>query len=365
LRTEPVTLAIGAALALAIGGAGGVAVAADVASVAASLDVAAPAACTTREEVAARIAARSSRIRLRAGGGAGDGPALRATITPGAGGAVVAELTIVQAGGGRSLRRLTARSCADAADAVALVIVIALDPTSLAAGEPAPADAAAPPAPLAEPPAPATSSPATPPLPTPPRSPSPPPPAETVVDSASPEPPPAPAYPRYGAGAFGTVVLGPAPDAMVGFGIEVSAALERESIWSPALVLRGMHAWKDGVAAEGGIAAFTLDALALDACPLRLRVAILAARACGAGLLGRLTATGTYTYSPGGESPAFATLGGAVILTVDLGPLVTLSGRLGLGASLTRYAFAFSPVEFHRVPQATVAGDVGVGVRFP
>ena len=370
MRTERVTLAIGAALAIAIGGAGRVAAAADVAPVAASLDVAAPASCTTREEVAARIAARSSRIRLRAGGGAGDGPAFRATIAPGASGAVVAELTIVQPGAGRSLRRLTARSCADAADAVALVIVIALDPTSLAAGEASPSGAAdksagadaataAPPAPPAEPPPPA------PPPPLPPPSPPPPPPAETVVDSASPEPPSAPAHPRYGAGTFATLVIGPAPDAMFGFGIEVSAALERESIWSPALVLRAMHAWKDGLAAEGGIAAFTLDALALDACPLRLRVAILAAHACGAGLLGRLTATGTYTYSPGGESPAFATLGGSVILTLDVGPLVTLSGRFGLGASLTRYAYAFSPVQFHRIPEAIVAGDIGVGVRFP
>jgi len=366
LRTERVTLALGAALALAIGGAGGVAAAADLAPVAASLDVTAPASCTTREEVAARIAARSSRIRLRAGGGAGDGPAFRATIAPGAGGTVIAELTIVQPGAGRSVRKLTAHSCADAANAVALVIVIALDPTSLAAGDASPSGAAskaagadATAAPAAPPPEPQS------PPPTPPQPPPPSPPAETVVDTASPEPPPAPARPRYGAGAFGAVVSGPAPEAMVGFGIEVSAMLERESIWSPALVLRGTHAWKDGLTATGGTAAFTLDALALDACPLRLRVAILAAQACGAGLIGRLSAAGSNTYSPRGENPPFATLGGAVILTLDLGPLVTLSGRFGLGASLARYAFAFSPVEFHRVPEVVGDAELGVGVRFP
>lgn len=186
-----------------------------------------------------------------------------------------------------------------------------------------------------------------------------------MVAVAPPEPPPGPARPRYGAGAFATAIVGPAPDTMLGFGVQISAALERESIWSPALVLRGLHAWKNNLVETGGIAAFTLDALALDACPLRLRVAILAAHACGAGLVGRLSATGSNTYSPRAENPTFATLGGAVILTLDLGPLVTLSARFGLGASLLRYTFAFSPVEFHRVPETIIGADLGIGVRFP
>ncbi len=104
LRSEPVTLAKGAmmraAIALAIVGGAAAATAADVAPVAASLDVVAPAACTTREEVVARIAARSSRIRLHAGPGAGDAPAYRAAIAPGPAGTVTAELTVAQPGEG-------------------------------------------------------------------------------------------------------------------------------------------------------------------------------------------------------------------------------------------------------------------------
>ena len=131
------------------------------------------------------------------------------------------------------------------------------------------------------------------------------------------------------------------------------------------LVLRGVHAWKDDVLALGGLAAFTLDALALDACPLRLRAAILEARACGAGLVGRLSASGSSTYSPRSEDRPFATLGGAAFLTLELGRHVTLSSRFGLGASLVRDAFAFGPRQFHYVPAVVAEWDVGLGVRFP
>ena len=98
---------------------------------------------------------------------------------------------------------------------------------------------------------------------------------------------------------------------------------------------------------------------------MRLRAAILEARACGAGVVGRLTATGSSTYSPRSEDRPFATLGGAAFLTLELGGYVALSSRFGLGASLVRDSFAFGPMQFHRVPEAIVEWDVGLGVRFP
>jgi hypothetical protein len=352
LRSEPVTRALAAVLAAAIGGASGPAAAASPAPVTASFELTAAPECTTREEVAARIAARSSRIRLDAGDGVASATRLRAAIAPGTGGAIVAELTIAQPGSAASVRKLTARSCADAADAVALVIVVALDPTSLAGGAPSPPAAAPEPAP---PPAPAPP----PPLAVPP-------PAEPEVAAvAAPPPPPVPAQARFGASAVGQALFGPVPGAMLGMGVEATAALDRESIWSPALVLRATHAWKDGVMAVGGIAAFALDALALDVCPLRVHAAVLHARACGAALVGRLAATGSYTYSPRTEHLPFATLGGAIILTLDLGEHLIVSARGGLGTSQTRETFAFSPVQFHRIAAVTLDLDLGIGVRFP
>jgi len=368
LRSEPVTLAMGAAITVVLVGWAAAASAADPAPVTASLDVVAAAACTTREEVVARIAARSSRIRLHAGPDAGDAAAIRAVIAAGASGTVTAELTVAQSAGGRSTRKLTARSCADAADALALMVVIALDPSSLAAGDAAAAGGAGKAAGSdagAAPPsaAPSPSKPTAAETPQPP--PSPPPSVSTAVDVAASEPEIPPGRPRYGVGAFAAVLFGPAPSPMPGFGVEAAAALERESIWSPVIVVRGMHAWQDDVRAVGGVAAFALDALALDACPLRLRAAILEARACGAGLVGRLSASGSNTYLPRAEDRPFATLGGAAFLTLALGRYVTLSARFGLGASLVRDAFAFSPRQFHRVPAAVIELDAGVGVRFP
>jgi len=378
LRSEPVTLAMGGAIAAVIVAWAAAASAADAAPVTASLDVVAAATCTTREEVVARIAARSSRIRLRTGAGVGDATAFRVVIGPGANGTVTAELTVAQSGGARSTRKLTARSCADAADALALVIVVALDPSSLAASDAATAGvagrgagsdggAAMPtgtPAPAS--PAPSTSTPAsTAPPPPPPPPPSSPPAAQTAVDVTASDADVPPGRARYGLGAFAAVLSGPAPSPMAGFGVEAVAALERESMWSPVLVLRGVHAWKDDVVAEGGTAAFALDALAVDACPLRLRAAILEARACGAGLVGRLVASGSNTYSPRAEERPFATLGGAAFLTLALGRYVALSTRFGVGASLVRDAFAFSPRQFHRVPATAMELDAGVGVWFP
>ena len=384
LRSEPVTLAMGAAIAwliellvaLLIVGRAAAASAADAAPVTASLDVVAPAACTTREEVVARIAARSSRIRLHPGPGGGEAAAFRVVIVPGSAGTVTGELTVVQSGRGRSLRKLIARSCADAADALALMVVVALDPSSLVAGDAATAGAidkaagtdagATQTTPPSTTPRPSTSTPTSTETPPPPAMPpTPREPADTVVDAAEPAAEVPPGRARYGVGAFATVLFGPAPGAMPGFGVEASAALERESIWSPVLVLRGVHAWKDDVMAVGGTAAFALDALALDACPLRLRAAILEARVCGAGLAGRLSASGSNTYSPRADDRPFATLGGAAFLTLALGRYVALSSRFGLGASLVRDAFAFSPRQFHRVPAAVIEVDAGIGVRFP
>ena len=99
--------------------------------------------------------------------------------------------------------------------------------------------------------------------------------------------------------------------------IEVQAALDRDV----DLVAR---AGADAVARlerrpdrePGGIAAFTLDLLALDACPSASRCSALEARACAAGSLGRLAAQGSHTYDPRSVARPFATAGGTVRLAV-------------------------------------------------
>ena len=165
--------------------------------------------------------------------------------------------------------------------------------------------------------------------------------------------------------AAGEVVAGPAPAAMPGVALEVQAALDRTSIWSPAVILTLSHVFSADLSEPDGRATFTLDLLGLDACPVRVVLLRLEARACAAASVGRLAAQGSHTYDPRSVARPFATAGGTVRLTVPVVWRVEVRARFGVGAALWRDAFEFTPDVFHRVASVTLVGDVGVGVRFP
>jgi hypothetical protein len=340
--------------------------------------------CTTREELAARVAARSRRIHFDDDV---PGPTLRAIIAPGPRGGAVGELQITEPNGRSSTRRISAPSCAEATDALALIIALTLDPTSVAATRaPAAPPSLVPPHPAAEVP-PVPSAPAPPngeapsrPTPTPTPAPAPskpvapapvahasvaPAPEEAgAVVAASPEPPVATST-RFGGGAAAEGVSGPAPDALLGFAVYLVAALDREALLSPAAIVRGTHAWSNSLVEPGGTATFTLDAVTLDACVLRVHSSVFEARACASGLYGRLAATGSETYAPATASRPYAVAGGALAMSAEIGRLLEISGRLGGGASLVRDSFAFSPTVFHRTAAATFSASLGIGIRFP
>jgi len=329
---------------------------------AARLEVDANPGCSSRDELIARVGARSTRIRFVTDG-AGV-PALAARIEVAPRGGVVAELTVVEPDGRKFARRIEAPSCAAATDAVALVVTITLDP-SAATGEASAAaettgaaetDAAGKGTPTAEP---------TSPTPTPEPSQ----PAAVLRDAENGTgdagEAPVPATRRLTVGAAAAAIVGPAPTPMPGIAVEAQAALDRASILSPALVLTLSHVWSGGQMEPGGTAAFTLDLLALDVCPVRVAFLALEARACAAGSVGRLAAEGSQTYEPASVATPFATVGGTVRLAVVLGSRVELRARFGAGATLWRDAFRFNREVFHRVASVTLVGDVGIGVRFP
>jgi hypothetical protein len=354
LRSEPVGFLAAATLLSMLAG-GGAATAAPQASVTpARLEVEALPACSTRDELVARIVARSTRIRfVNEGTGV---PELTARIEVGAKGVVVAELRVVEPDGRKFQRRIQAPSCAAATDALALVVAITLDPSAnmgdVAAGgagsdgrsaaSAAPPPPRAPDAPPAEPP----------PLP---RSD-----GETLPGEAV-----GPGTYRLTAGVFVEAVAGPAPVAMPGPAAEIQAAYDRTSILSPALALTFAHLWSGPLREGGGTARFTLDWIGLDACPIRLTVLRFEARACAAAAVGRLAAEGSNTYEPRFVARAFATAGGTARLALLLPWRLEVRGRLGAGATLWRDAFQFTPEVFHRTASVTLVGDVGIGVRFP
>lgn len=347
----------------------------------ARLEVEATPGCATSGDLIARVAARSTRIQFgeagdQAGDRAGDrAPTLRARIGPDKNGGVLGELFTEQANGRHAARRVRAATCAEAIDALALIIVVSLDPASVlaaaSAGEAAPPPAAASPGARdlvrgAEPPPPFHPTAVPRPPSTPPMSPAPvPSPLVTTSDGAGREAPLPPAVRWFGFGAAAQLVAGPAPRIMPALAVRAVVGLDRPSLWSPALRLTATHARQGPAGEPGGTATFALDTLALDVCLVRLRASRFDLRACAAGAVGRLSAAGSNTYSPTSADRPYLGAGGTAVLGLALGPHLDLSAALTAADTLIRDRFEFSPAVFHRVSALTLIADLGLGLRFP
>jgi hypothetical protein len=309
------------------------------------LDVQAEPGCTSRSELVARVATRSARIQF-----VDDARfAAQAVFTTPRPGEVVAELVLAADDGRPSRRRVVARSCAEATDAVALIIAITLDPTATRTpvADALKDDRVAADVEAVQPP------PATKPA------------AQVAVETAVPSSRnTSVARRRFGAYLAGQTIFGPAPAVMPGIAIYAMAATERDGLWSPGILLGATHVGRGGLSEQGGTAAFTLDAASLDGCLLRARLSSIEARACASVLLGRLTASGTDTDAPASAARFFGAVGGTVVLTAGLGQIVELSARLGTGATLVRDAFAFTPTIFHRASGVTTSASLGIGARW-
>ena len=100
-------------------------------------------------------------------------------------------------------------------------------------------------------------------------------------------------------------------------GADAGARLERRRRWRPAAPRRSR--W---------ICSLWMPVRCASRC------AALEARACAAGSLGRLAAEGSHTYEPRSVASPFATAGGTVRLAVLFGSRVELRARFGAGATL-------------------------------
>ena len=341
------------------------ALAAAVQTPAVRLQVEAPPDCTTREELAARVAARTRRIDLVAPGSEPDASQVRVrvAITPGPR-AVAGELTIeppagAQAAGTPAVRRLSAPSCEELADALALLIALVFDPETAAGPNAPPARTTPPPPAIPAPPAPVPPPPgrvAAPPARVPPA------PPPVAAPSASPVAPVGRL--RVSAAAGGQVLFGPAPRATPGPTLDLTVGWDRPSVWSLAIRLSAGLTWSGTLNETGGLADFSLDTLTLDACPLRLVPWRVEARACASGTVGRLVATGSQTYQGVTVERPFAAAGGAAALTLPIGNTLEISAHASAGASWIRDSFAFAPKVFYRAAPLFVAAGLTAGVRF-
>jgi len=329
----------------------------------ANFEIVADPSCTTRADLIARVRARLPQVRLVDDD---KGLAIRVQISAASAGGVAGDVTLVSPGMKPSFRRVPARSCVEAADAVALIIAVTLDPmaadtrsdgSTAALGTPS----AAAPASLPNDSVTATGTTRT----SVPKGKSSRPIAEPSSEtSASESVSPRPRL-FFGAQLAVEAVAGVTPGVMPGVSLFAMAGMERPSHWAPALVFGVHHAWRSAIEEQGGAASFTLDAASLDVCPLRFRLGVMEARPCGTLLFGRLAARGSNTLNPAEESARpFWAVGGAGILTADLPWRLQLLTRFVIGANLVRDSFEFSPATFHTVPPISAAASVGIGLHF-
>ncbi len=306
------------------------------------LEVRAAEDCTSRGDLATRVAARSTRIQF-----ADDATvSVRVSVTSTRPDNVVADLAFATAGVEQPPRRFVARSCAEAADAVALIIAVTLDPTLARKSATGSADDAVVAQPTVTPDDQAAAA----------KQPAPP---DVVEPTAPPTQDASTASRQFAAYLAGQTIFGPAPTVMPGLALYGMAALERDGPWSPALIIGATHVWRADLPQAGGTASFTLDAASLDACPLRLRWSWFAARPCGSATLGRMTASGADTDAPASTHRPFAATGVAVV--AGFGTTIQVSLRLGLGVTLIRESYEFATTVFHRASAITTSASLGIG----
>jgi hypothetical protein len=301
----------------------------EAASTTARLELRGVADCISRSELATRVAARSPRILFVEDAAISANVALVSARA----GNVVAELVLTTAGTEPAPRRIVARSCAEAADAIALMIAVTLDPTSVPTTEPdQPVKGPEPPVTVESPapPAPVTSE---------------------------------PTRRNFGAYVAGETIFGPAPSVMPGIALHGMAALDRNGVWAPALFVGLTHAWRSDLSQTGGAASFTLDAASVDACPLRFGGSRLAVRPCASALVGRLASTGSDTEQGASAARPFSAAGAA--LTATFGATVELYARLGIGVTLLRDSYEFGGMTFHRAGRITTTASLGIGLHWP
>jgi hypothetical protein len=325
----------------------------------ARLEVPADSDCGTREELVARVHARAPKIRFvdettELG--------IRAQFVALPTGRVEGVLVLTPDGGTAITRRLVARSCAEAADGLALIIAVALGQTvsptagdARRGGRPTPensgdeatgdregADGRRTNGPNEG------------------RAPDRPPPDGGSEGAATNDV--AGSSGTLDVGVFAQGLFGPAPDAMPGIAAHALAGWG-QGVLAPAVALGAMHAVRSGLSQPGGTAVFFLDAAMLDLCPLRWELGAVEVRPCAATLVGRLSVAGRATRNaPGKMARPFATAGGSLVVTGRLGWVLEPSLRAALGANLVRDSFTFTPVVFHRVPPLSVSLSVGFDI---
>jgi hypothetical protein len=173
--------------------------------------------------------------------------------------------------------------------------------------------------------------------------------------------------PYWGAGVEWSLLSGVAARPMQGPRAFIEIGRRPPARWFPSLRLSWLRAGSGSMEQAGvGAASFWLDAARIDGCPLRWSNQVASVEPCLGIEAGMLRADST-----GLQGPRTQTLGWAAVSGLARGALryqerLTLHADFGIGLPLTRYRYHFSWHEpLYTGAQVGFRGGVGVGVLFP
>jgi hypothetical protein len=245
-----------------------------------------------------------------------------------------------------AVRELSAPTCAEVAEGIALGLALAFDPRSATSSTPAPAPAVGEPPPAAVVPPPV--------------------PAPSVGRDRPPQPAPAPASASHAwaAGAHASVVTGVAPGALIGGALFVERAWRRPGVVSPSLRL-GVGGLLSSSEVPAGDVAVRVGALRLEGCPLELSLGPAALRPCASAEAGVLSAEGS---GPKGLAETRFWGAGAAHARFSWAPVPALAveAQLGVVVPFSRYSLerADPPEVLHRADIVAVAAGIGAAYRW-
>jgi hypothetical protein len=290
-----------------------------------SIEYHAPAGCPDAREFMWRVSARVPRTRAAAPGE--KRREFLASIVSAPQGAE-GRLVIREADGTESIRTLEAPSCAEVADALALVVALAIDPH---------ASAELPPAPQPQPPQP------------------------------PPAPPPVPRAPwRFEGGLAGFIATGFAPGGLLGAQISAGAQLDATEFWAPVMRAGFGYVAEQSFAVPGGRASFGWVGGQIELCPMGIHPGpALSWLLCGRGEFGSLRASGSNTVHPRSSSRSWEAVGpGTLFRYVFVRPLA-LEASASVLFPWTRDRFLIGSAVVHEVPVAVGRAGLGLVVALP
>jgi hypothetical protein len=240
---------------------------------------------------------------------------------------------LVLAGRGHeTTRELRAATCAEAVDALALIVAILLDPE---------ADT--------RPQVPRRAEPA------------------VMVASEPPTTVEADAGPYFGAGVEWSVLGGLAPNALQGPRAFLELGRRPPERWFTSLRLSWLRAGSGSMEQNGaGRASLWLDAGRVDGCALRWSNHFASVEPCVGVEAGMLTVDSTDLQGSRAQTLAWAAVSGLARGVLRYQDRLSLHADLGVGLPLTRYRYRFSgQAALYTGAEVAFRGGLGLGVRFP